>query len=104
MNVLDFLQEYQAALISLAVAVIGAVKLTSWGRARAEVLDTLVTIIESLGLKEAKAVMAVQERRLSQGAQDALAHAVSKADPKKKPKPLGQRLLGEALRGIIPKR
>jgi hypothetical protein len=89
------------ALVTLLVAIIAVVKLTGWGRANAEALQTVVDAIEKLQQTEVKGEVAKLQTGLSEVAQDALEDAVFAADRKKKPLPPILRICREALRGIF---
>ncbi len=89
------------ALVTLLVAAITVVKLTGWGRANAEALQTVVDAIERLQQTEVKGEVAKLQTGLSEVAQDALEDAVFAADRKKKPLPPILRICREALRGLF---
>ena len=97
----NFILAHQDTFWVLLGAVISIVKMTSWGQAKSDALDSVVQVIEQLGLKDAKSMVASQSGQISKGAEDALNHAVQKADPKKRTKPLRERVAMEVLRGII---
>ena len=78
---------------------VGAVKLTSWGRAKSKALDTVVDTIETLDLKDVK--QAIAQRKVPGGVADALLHAVDKADRKREPEQPLKRFGRELLRGFI---
>ncbi len=79
----SFLMEHKELFASFLVALIGMVKLTTWGRAQASALDTIVGVVESLGADEVKEAVARKESNLAPAAKDALKDAVYTADPKK---------------------
>lgn len=103
MSFLEFIVAHQGTIISVLVAFVGFLKLTSWGKAKSEALDAIVGVIETLSIDEAKHQIAAESGKISQGASDAIEHAVNKVDTKKRPKPVGERLAGELLRGILRK-
>ncbi len=88
-------------LVTLLAAAIAVVKLTGWGRANAEALQTVVDAIEKLQQTEVKGEVAKLQTGLSEVAQDALEDAVFAADRKKKPLPPILRICREALRGLF---
>ena len=104
MNLWLLITQNSEIIISASLALIGVLKLTRWGQARAEALDTLVGIIENLNLREAKSMVVAQQSRLSDSAVAAIEHAVSKADPKKRVRPIWRRLGEELLREWMPRR
>ena len=87
--------------VTLIVTVLAIVKLTAWGRAKADALDAVIGVIERLGANFVKNGVAAQESKLAPPVKDALQHAVAKADPKKTPVPPAARLVRELLRGVI---
>jgi len=87
--------------VTLIVTVLAIVKLTAWGRAKADALDAVIGVIERLGANFVKNGVAAQESKLATPVKDALQHAVAKADPKKTPVPPAARLVRELLRGVI---
>jgi len=94
----SFLTEHKEIIVSFIVALIGLVKLTTWGRAQAAALDTIVRIIEGYGSKELKAAVARKEPLLAPAAQDALRDAVATADPKKPTPGIVGRVVREVFR------
>ena len=92
--------ENKETVIGLLVALFSLLRLTTWGRAKGQALDTVIGVIESLDLKDAKTLVASHQTYLPTGARDALDHAVNKADAGKKPVPLVNRLAKEVFRGL----
>lgn len=87
--------------VTLIVTVLAIVKLTAWGRAKADALDAVIGVIERLGANFVKNGVAAQETKLAAPVKDALQHAVAKADPKKTPERPAVRFAREVLRGVI---
>ena len=87
--------------VTLIVTVLAIVKLTAWGRAKADALDAVIGVIERLGANFVKNGVAAQESKLAATVQHALERAVAKADPKTAPAPPADRLVRELLRGVI---
>ena len=100
-EVLRVLIEHWECAIPIAVALVGALKLTSWGKNKGQALDVVVRIIETLGLSEAKSLVASQQIALPHGVNDAIEFAVAKADPKKQPPSWTTLLFREAFRGFL---
>ena len=89
-------------LLGAVLPIIAVLKLTAWGRANAEALDTLTRVIEELDAKDVKAAMATKESQLSDVARDVLRDAVATADSKKRT-PMGfDQIIREFWRGILP--
>ena len=99
MNFFSLITQNLETFISLLLLLIAFVKTTAWGRAKGQALDTVVSVIESLNLEEAKSAVAAQ--KLNPGARDALVHAVAKSDPSKTPEQLLNRLTRELTRGLV---
>lgn len=74
---------------TLLVMIIGMLKLTAWGQAKSEALDTVIGVIEQLAAKEVKGGVAAREGNLTPNVQEAIRDAVAKADPKKMTPDLG---------------
>ncbi len=88
-------------IASFIVTLLAIVKLTAWGRAKAEALDAVIGVIERLGANYVKSGVAVEEPKLKPQVKEALQHAVAKADPKKTPARPAVRFAREVLRGVI---
>ncbi|MEP0842181.1 MAG: hypothetical protein AAC993_06500 [Dehalococcoides mccartyi] len=101
-QILTFILDHKELIATLFVTLFTVIKLTAWGRAKAAALDAVIGVIERLGAKEVKTGVAGQELKLEAAAQDALRHAVAKADPKKTPDGTGTRIVREVLRGFLP--
>jgi hypothetical protein len=101
-QILTFVLDHKELIATLFVTLITVIKLTAWGRANASALDAVIGVIERLGAKEVKTGVAGQELKLETAAQDALRHAVAKADPKKTPDGAVSRIVREVLRGFLP--
>jgi len=101
-QILTFVLDHKELIATLFVTLITVIKLTAWGRAKASALDAVIGVIERLGAKEVKTGIAGQELKLETAAQDALRHAVAKADPKKTPDGAASRIVREVLRGFLP--
>ena len=87
--------------VALIVTVLAIVKLTAWGRAKADALDAVIGVIERLNASFVKGGIAAHEPKLKPQVKDALHHAVAKADPKKTPERPSVRFAREVLRGVI---
>ncbi|MHB9131172.1 MAG: hypothetical protein ACYDBB_08795 [Armatimonadota bacterium] len=98
------LVENRETLVTFALAGMALLKITAWGRANAEALQTLIHVIEALKVKEVKQAMAGLEADLSEAAQDVLRDAVATVDEKKTPLALALRVAREVLRGLFPVR
>jgi len=101
-QILTFVLDHKELIATLFVTLVTVIKLTAWGRAKASALDAVIGVIERLGAKEVKTGIAGQELKLETAAQDALRHAVAKADPKKTPDGAVSRIVREVLRGFLP--
>ena len=101
-QILTFVPDHKELIATLFVTLVTVIKLTAWGRAKASALDAVIGVIERLGAKEVKTGIAGQELKLETAAQDALRHAVAKADPKKTPDGAVSRIVREVLRGFLP--
>ena len=101
-QILTFVLDHKELIATLFVTLLTVIKLTAWGRAKAAALDAVIDVIERLGAKEVKTGVAGQELKLETAAQDALRHAVAKADPKKTPDGTATRIVREVLRGFLP--
>ena len=101
-QILTFVLDHKELIATLFVTLLTVIKLTAWGRAKASALDAVIGVIERLGAKEVKTGIAGQELKLETAAQDALRHAVAKADPKKTPDGAVSRIVREVLRGFLP--
>lgn len=88
--------------VALIVTVLAIVKLTAWGRAKADALDAVIGVIERLNASFVKGGIAAHEPKLKPQVKDALHHAVAKADPKKTPDGTVTRIVREVLRGFLP--
>ena len=95
-----FLAENREVLITLILSLIAVIKLTAWGKAQAAALDTVVGVIEELGISTVKRAVSNAAGDLTAGAQDAISDSVAKADPKKKSPSLAIRVVRELLRGL----
>ncbi len=100
-QILTFVLDQKELIATLFVTLVTVIKLTAWGRAKASALDAVIGVIERLGAKEVKTGIAGQELKLETAAQDALRHAVAKADPKKTPDGAVTRIVREVLRGFL---
>lgn len=103
-QILTFILDHKELITTLLVTLLTIIKLTSWGRAKAAALDTVIGVIERMGAKEVKNGVAAQEFKLRTAAKDALRYAVAKADPKKKVDGLATRVVREVLRGVLPRK
>jgi len=103
-QILTFILSQKELIGTLIATLLAIFKLTSWGRAKAAALDTVIGVIERLGAKEIKTGVAGQESRLSTAAQDALRQAVAKVDPKKKAAGPVTTVVREVLRGVLPRK
>ena len=101
-QILTLILNHKELIATLIVTLLTVIKLTAWGRAKAEALDAVIGVIERLGAKEVKTGVAGQELKLETAAQDALRHAVAKVDPKKTPDGPVTRIVREVLRGFLP--
>lgn len=101
-QILPFVLDHKELITTFFMTLITVIKLTAWGRAKASALDAVISVIERLGAKEVKTGVAGQELKLETAAQDALRHAVAKADPKKTPDGPVTRIVREVLRGVLP--
>ena len=99
-QVARFILDNREVLTAFLVALIAVIKLTAWGKAQATALDTVVGVIERMGVHEVKTAVAKTQTSLSAAAKDALRDSVAKADPKKSPLSIGWRVLREIFRGI----
>ena len=84
-QVLNFILEHRGLLITLLVSILAIIKLTKWGKAHEEALETVIDAIEKLGAKSVKTLVATKEGVLSSAAQEVIRCAVAKVDPKKRP-------------------
>ena len=84
---------------TLIATIITILKLTSWGKAKSDALDTVVGVIEQVGSMEIKKGVSTREGNLTGAAKDAIRHAVAKADSKKTPDALVSRILKSILGG-----
>lgn len=100
-QILTFVLDQKELIATLFVTLVTVIKLTAWGRAKASALDAVIGVIERLGAKEVKTGVAGQELKLETAAQDALRHAVAKADPKKTPDGTVTRIVREVVRGFL---
>ena len=91
-------------VITLILAGLALLKVTAWGRANAEALQTVTHVIEAVQAKDVKQAMAGLEDDLSETAQDALRDAVATVDAKKSPLAPALRVAREVLRGLFPVR
>jgi hypothetical protein len=82
-DILEFAIENKDVLITFVIALVAVIRLTTWGKAQAAALDTVVAVIERLGAGNVKLRVANSMYALSGGAQDAIADSVARADPKK---------------------
>jgi hypothetical protein len=101
-QIMTFVLDHKELIATLFVTLVTVIKLTAWGRAKASALDAVIGVIERLGAKEVKTGIAGHELKLETAAQDALRHAVAKADPKKTPDGTVTRIVREVLRGFLP--
>ena len=99
-QILTFILDQKELIATLFVTLLTVIKLTAWGRAKAAALDAVIGVIERLGAKEVKTGVAGQELKLEAAAQDALRHAVAKADPKKTPDGTVTRIVREVLQVV----
>jgi hypothetical protein len=101
---ISFVSDNRELFITLLGSILAIIKLTAWGKAKAEALDTVIAVIERAGANVVKSGVAAKEAQLTAGALDALHVSVAKADPKKTvPRP-ATRLVCELFRGILPAR
>ena len=84
-HILDFIVERRGLLITLLASILAIIKLTKWGKAHEEALDTVINAIEQIGSKSVKKLVSTKEGLLSTAAQEVIRCAVAKVDPKKKP-------------------
>ncbi|HOV72696.1 MAG TPA: hypothetical protein PK967_01895 [Candidatus Hydrogenedentes bacterium] len=100
-TLIEFVNNNRELFITLLGSILAIIKLTAWGKAKAEALDTVIAVIERAGANVVKSGVAAKEAQLTAGALDALHVSVAKADPKKTvPRP-ATRLVRELFRGII---
>ena len=99
---LVFILNNQEVLSGAVLSIIAILKLTAWGRAKAEALNQVVAVIEHWQAHDIKRSVAMQEDDLSSGARDALHDAVAEVDAKQTPQPFWRRLLRELVRGLLP--
>ncbi len=99
----SFLIAHKELFASVTVAFIGIVKLTSWGRAQASALDTIVHVIEGAEASDVKAAVADKQSDLPPAARDAINDAVNTADPKKPTPSVAERIFREIFRGFSQK-
>ena len=103
-GLLEFLTANKEVLLALAASVIAVIKLTSWGKSKANALDTVTRVIEQLGASNVKRAVAAQEAKMRLGALDALKTSVAKADQKQPlPGPV-TRTVNEVFRGVLPRK
>lgn len=95
-----FLTENREVLIAFILSLIAVIKLTAWGKAQAAALDTVVGVVEELGISNVKRAVSNAAGELTAGAQDAISDSVAKVDPKKKSPSLAIRVVRELLRGL----
>lgn len=88
-----FLIENRDVLITFLIALMAVIKLTTWGKAQASALDTVVGVIEMLGARDVKSGVSTATDALSSNAQAAITDSVAKADPKKESPSFLARLL-----------
>ena len=98
---LAFILANKEVFAAFVVAVLAIVKLTAWGRAKADALDAVIDVIERLGANYVKTGVAVRQTNLKPPVQAALRNAVAKADPKKQPARPAVRFAREMLRGVL---
>jgi hypothetical protein len=98
-NWISFLIDHKEAIASLLIAIVGALKLSAWGRAQATALDATVRVIESLNALDVKSAVAEKHGELPPAARDALTDAVATVDPKKPTPSFFDRILRELFRG-----
>jgi len=103
-QILTFILDHKELIGTFLATLLAIIKLTSWGRAKAAALDAVIGVIERMGAKEVKSGVAAKEINLQTAAKDALRHAVTKADPKKKVDGLATRVVREVLRGVLPRK
>lgn len=99
-QVFSFILENKEVLATFLVSLIAVIKLTAWGKAQAFALDTVVGIIERMGVREVKTAVARTETALPAAAKDALKDSVAKADPKKSPLSTAWKVVREVFRGL----
>lgn len=97
--------ELVSALAALAIAIIGLVKLTAWGKAHKDALELSYKVIEQAAQygKSASSVkerIAEKEKGASTIVRDAIQATVAVVDQKKKTPKLGKVILKEVLRGL----
>jgi len=103
-TLIEFVNNNRELFITLLGSILAIIKLTAWGKAKAEALDTVIAVIERAGANVVKSGVAAKEAQLTAGALDALHVSVAKADSKKTvPRP-ATRLVRELFRGILPAR
>lgn len=88
-------------IFTVLVGVVAVAKLTAWGRANAEALETVVDVIEQLQHTDVKREVAKRQTGLSEVAQDVLLDAVQTVDAKKTPLTAALRVCREILRGLF---
>jgi len=103
-QILTFILDHKGLIGTFLATLLAIIKLTSWGRAKAAALDAVIGVIERMGAKEVKNGVAAKEINLQTAAKDALRHAVTKVDPKKKADGLATRVVREVLRGVLPRK
>lgn len=92
--------ENREILVVFILSLIAIIKLTAWGKAQSAALDTVVGVIEQLGVGEVKRAVARTESSLAEAAQDAIRDSVAKADPKKSALSTAWKVIREIVRGI----
>jgi len=97
---LRIIVENREILVAFILSLIAIIKLTAWGKAQSAALDTVVGVIEQLGVGEVKRAVARTESSLAEAAQDAIRDSVAKADPKKTTKCPFLRVVREVFRGL----
>lgn len=101
MDIFLFFTQHSETIITAMVSLIALIKATSWGRANARALDSVVGCIETLGDTNAKGLVKGKSAHLDEASQDAIKHAVAKADGKKKPARIGKVIATELVRGFL---
>ena len=97
---ITFIINHKELFATFLISLLTIIKLTTWGRAQALALDTVIGVIERVEASDVKSGVAGIEKVLSNAAKDAIRDSVAKADPKKTPKTVILRFLRELCRGL----
>lgn len=100
-TVLNFVFTNWEEIIGVIAVVISLVKLTAWGKAKSDALDTTIRAVESAKAIDVKELMRTVDPVLPDSVHNAIVNSVNKEDPRKTVDPLVKRLGVELLQGII---